>query len=166
MINIHGLIKSSKGYTFQNHLLDWVSATLSQSAESWHFVCCLRTVYHFFLMVLLIRVWIGIRRVSPVGCESLMWGFQRKLKWKSLLICARITAQWDTVLKFWCGCHLEANSGCGCLCSEVSSVHIIRQCTSFWWVMVEQYPVYVVIVHQTTNEEAQPLWEECGLSDC
>lgn len=54
MINIHGLIKSSKGYTFQNHLLDWISTTFShsQSGESWHFVCCLSALHHFFLMVL------------------------------------------------------------------------------------------------------------------
>lgn len=36
IINIHGLIKSSKGYTVQNQLLDWLSTTFSQCGESWH----------------------------------------------------------------------------------------------------------------------------------
>ena len=60
----------------------------------------------------------------------------------------------------WCGCWLQVKSiqdNNGFVPTKVPSVHIIKQCNSFWWVTEDQFPVYIVIIHQPINEEAQSL---------
>lgn len=60
-------------------------------------------------------------------------------------------------ITIWCDGRLRVISRWWWFCSEVSSVHIITRCNSLPWATEKQFPVYAVIIHSLTNEQAQTL---------